>query len=382
MQNGDGGDLDADGFTVEAGDCDDTDPAVHPGASDTQVDGIDDDCDGGDGVDEDGDGYARRASGGHDCNDGDDTIHPQGVEVCDGRDNNCNDISDEGLPFATYHADADGDGYGDPDISVTACERPDGFTEDDTDCNDSTASQNPGNFYDYCDGVDNDCDSLLDEDSKADWELVTLVADTAYSVDPTTAKLTRIGTVPYVFDFNSADSRERGETLALGFQGQSLHTYDICDDTRELVGETGVTGGCGISFGPDGALYGILPGSNQLVRYDGKTGAASALAVLDVEIGYCGLTYDCTNDRLIGASSFERALFEIDPATGETSDLVELDMRFSAMGVDYDPQSRRVRLSNGESLFEVDLDAGDVTKIGDFPSDTVVNDLALMQTCE
>lgn len=43
-------DGDGDGITVEAGDCDDADPAVHPGADDPNGDGLDADCDGDDGA--------------------------------------------------------------------------------------------------------------------------------------------------------------------------------------------------------------------------------------------------------------------------------------------------------------------------------------------
>src|SRR5688572_2705234 len=38
-------DADQDGFEVGAGDCDDTDPLVHPGAEEIPGDGIDQDCD-------------------------------------------------------------------------------------------------------------------------------------------------------------------------------------------------------------------------------------------------------------------------------------------------------------------------------------------------
>ncbi len=42
-------DEDGDGFTPAEGDCDDSDPGVHPGATDDDCDGVDEDCDGVDG---------------------------------------------------------------------------------------------------------------------------------------------------------------------------------------------------------------------------------------------------------------------------------------------------------------------------------------------
>ena len=40
---------------------------------------------------------------------------------------------------------------------------PTGYVSDKTDCNDSNASANPGES-EVCDGVDNDCDGVTDED--------------------------------------------------------------------------------------------------------------------------------------------------------------------------------------------------------------------------
>jgi hypothetical protein len=67
-------------------------------------DGVDQDCDGTDVecfVDEDCDGFSPPK----DCDDQDPKINPQAPEVCDGKDNNCNNATDEGcLP-----CDVDGD---------------------------------------------------------------------------------------------------------------------------------------------------------------------------------------------------------------------------------------------------------------------------------
>ena len=49
-------DEDQDGWTVEEGDCDDTDRSISPGQTETWYDGIDQNCDGGSDYDQDADG--------------------------------------------------------------------------------------------------------------------------------------------------------------------------------------------------------------------------------------------------------------------------------------------------------------------------------------
>ena len=61
------GDSDYDGVTEEEGDCDDSTAAISPNMFDFVGDGIDNNCDGIDGEDSDGDGFASEASGGTDC---------------------------------------------------------------------------------------------------------------------------------------------------------------------------------------------------------------------------------------------------------------------------------------------------------------------------
>jgi|GEM_PF-2788388 len=74
-----------------------------------------------------------------DYNDSDAAIHPGATEICDGKDNNCNGQIDENFPLYTYYRDADGDGYGDPSNSIQSCSPtpPAGYVTNKDDCNDS-----------------------------------------------------------------------------------------------------------------------------------------------------------------------------------------------------------------------------------------------------
>ncbi|RJX27369.1 MAG: serine proteinase [Desulfurivibrio sp.] len=148
-------DADNDGVTTCAGDCNDSSSAVNPAASEVCDDGIDNNCDGSvdegcevcSDADNDGDGVTDCDG---DCKDGDSTVYPGAPELCDGIDNNCDGTVDEGCVEVCSDADNDGDGW-------TECEG---------DCKDDDYFVNPGQpdsarRWDR-DGVDNDCDGVVD----------------------------------------------------------------------------------------------------------------------------------------------------------------------------------------------------------------------------
>ena len=159
-------DSDLDGFSVEGGacgpvDCDDSKSTTNPGDAEICDDGVDNNCNGI--IDEncgpvctdnDGDGFSVEggACGQVDCNDSVASINPNGTEICgDGVDNNCNNVTDETCAPVPTCTDSDGDGF-----SV------EGGDCGNVDCDDSDASVFPGAVENCTDGIDNNCNNLID----------------------------------------------------------------------------------------------------------------------------------------------------------------------------------------------------------------------------
>jgi hypothetical protein len=173
----DGADNDGDGvFDCDDPDCEsapdclpgDDDDDSAGGGDDTGDDDTGDDDTGDDDtgddddtpcVDNDGDNWCAD----EDCDDLDAASSPIGIELCDGKDNNCNGLVDDGAAdTTTWYLDADDDGYGAEHLSVELCEAPAGYVEDSLDCNDLEPASYPG-ATEICDEIDNNCDGNIDE---------------------------------------------------------------------------------------------------------------------------------------------------------------------------------------------------------------------------
>ena len=159
-------DEDEDGFSIPGGDCDDLAPLVNPDR-DELCNGIDDNCDdlidelyptvgnACDGLDSDlclNGTYTCTADGsGVECV----NEEPAGIaDICDGLDNDCDGFADQGFPTLGQACDG-----ADSDV----CENGTWTCKGDgsaVEC----VNEDPAGIEDVCDGLDNDCDGVPDQD--------------------------------------------------------------------------------------------------------------------------------------------------------------------------------------------------------------------------
>jgi len=164
-------------------DCDDGSDEASPLTLEV-CDGIDNNCDGeiDEGlvmsgyVDVDGDGHGTGelvefcegetgyADTDLDCDDNDPDKYVGAFEECDAIDNDCDGIVDN-IASSTWYADADGDGYGDSADTIDNCPGEVGYVANDLDCADDDSAVNPAAHEACDDGIDNNCDGIVDDDS-------------------------------------------------------------------------------------------------------------------------------------------------------------------------------------------------------------------------
>ena len=180
--------------SLVSGDCNDLNPTVKGGSVEI-CNGLDDDCDGvvdqegsagcvvffkdtdGDGFGDETDQkclchqtgpYKTLVAG--DCDDEDIGISPNAIEACNGHDDNCNGVTDEqdAIFCVPYLRDADKDGFGVTGLSQCLCAPAgDYLALASGDCDDTNPALNPKAVED-CDGIDNNCNFVIDDDCDKD----------------------------------------------------------------------------------------------------------------------------------------------------------------------------------------------------------------------
>ncbi|MBT3221840.1 MAG: hypothetical protein HN348_22410, partial [Proteobacteria bacterium] len=105
-----------------------------------------------------------------DCDDDVFEINPVAQEICDnGVDNDCSGTSDDNddnlvkSSRTEWYLDDDNDNYGDKDQTKYRCAQPNGYVENNDDCDDNDDEVNP-DATEICDTIDNNCDEQVNED--------------------------------------------------------------------------------------------------------------------------------------------------------------------------------------------------------------------------
>jgi hypothetical protein len=339
---------------------------------------------------------------------GDCTMAPDQPPGTVDNDDDCDDSDANTFPGAAPNDDADacmhdgdGDDWGDDD--------PGPGIDPGTDCDDDDIATFPGaasSEPDLC-GTDADGDGWGDAnpggggdpgadcfDGNADLNpdtmdlsvLVTLVGEGPVVAVPSTdgtAMLTVTAPLDTPNNWNPVSTTidETGLIVTNNDSNNRLYSVDysgVCDGsetqgtTDSFPNQHGVNVFCGIAFGVDGVLYGVRNDTDEIVEFDATTGQLNGGVALDnggmpLDIGSCGMSFDCHTQQMMLADGGNGDVYTVDPATGSLTLLADTDLQWSPTGLAYDPVDRVAYVAGDTDFFRIAIDGtNQVDALGSF----------------
>lgn len=246
-------------------------------------------------ADRDGDGDESVVCGGNDCDDTDPVRYSGAIEICDGLsvDEDCDISTLHNADAAAAPGDRDGDGY----IDVACANITTDGVNRGTDCDDGDGAIHP-DAPERCNGVDDDCDDVLDEGF-----------DCVQSSD--VAGTNACGRSSSRRCSDSCDWLDDGYYLP-----ESASTCDYCDDSGDGLGEelpfTETLEEDLCEGEPHGDAMAPAPGTcggtylNRVINTGASSGGApdsGSFFLRNLELGYEAVTIDASVDTYGGTST-------------------------------------------------------------------------------
>ena len=282
-------------------------------------------------------------------------------------------------------ADADNDGFGDPEVSTTRCDPGSGWVDNSDDCDDTDSVIHP-NAYDGCDGIDQNCNEAIDDDYRDGWYLGTLEEGKIWRIDMAT------GNTTVVVDFggfvgnnySSTDLLDDSQVgIAYQYWADVLWKFDVCAGTLWELGPTNITNTGGISYGPSDRLFGFSQGEDAIVEFNDANGGAVILSPLGFDAGSAGMAFDCTTETLYATDVTTDTLYTIDPNNGAvlTATPLSVDMVGPGSGMEWDHLNQQLIVLADFKLYSVDPATGVAVYSSTLSGLNEVNDLAFFPPC-
>ena len=160
-----------------------------------------------------------------------------------------------------------------------------------------------------------------------------------------------------------------------GMDNGVLTRIDTDTLTATPIGDTGIFSVSGLEFGPDGQLYGLAPDTEEFLRIDVQTGAATVIGstILTVSRG-SGLGWDPVSNEMYSVAKFTAStpdiLVTVSLSTGNFTAVGEVDgtgsARIVGLAFTKNGQLYGIQGIGGDGqLLEIDKTNGSTAAIGD-----------------